>query len=730
MAVRLVCRACGKRLKLPDGLTASRSAKCPKCLAPVDLTPALEATAYLPTATMSGAAPPADLDPTRKSPPLVDVDDSPTLPDKPVITVTKPIPAPKPAPSPKPADPPKPISLAEEDDPLPYLPESSKPSAPAEVTAGSPLARDTSANGTATAHTSNTKPHPTAPVEILSLDDDPSELPPAEPVPFRVPVWVLADSLGAVGPCVGVFLPHGLFLEYEPMKPFFYVPLGAPVDCPAPGELTAAGPDGRSVTFRFRSRHARALARDTRSFLAGERPAPTATDYRFKWWMLGAALIFALGLAGGPLVLSQTTELGPEFGLQVGGAFALVGFVINAAIVILSRRAVPLQMFVMAMVCAFVTGVFLFGAAAYFTGRQKGIDLAKSEQPPPQPPPPPISSPEPGPKGPEPPPGSPPSHLDRAKKNGSSALEDGPDTVTALALAPASKLLGIGHADGTTRLWPLDQATFDPMLPGPKADGAVVRLQFDTKTRFVFAHTANGVIAAPVTGPPAAPAKLFGAPVTIASELDGARIRFAAVRNNVIAHRVIESKFVQSPPKAKDYALPGKGDEITPAGNPAKDPAKPNGLTFLAWAPGNRLFGGQPDGTITIWSTAMRAEAPSRDHRMAVKAWAECVETGDFATGDEQGNVGIWSMAGGKPKLTSVLATAVTGLSFSPSGARLAVTDATGWLVIFDPATGKALHRVKRPVAVKAVAFGPGDDMISLAFGRTVEVWSIPELIK
>src|SRR5688572_33454665 len=99
MAVRLVCRACGKRLKLPDGLTASRSAKCPKCLAPVDLTPALEASAYLPGATLGAAAPPADLDPTRKSPLQTDEDDRPTLlPGPPAVTVTKPAPGPKPAP--------------------------------------------------------------------------------------------------------------------------------------------------------------------------------------------------------------------------------------------------------------------------------------------------------------------------------------------------------------------------------------------------------------------------------------------------------------------------------------------------------------------------------------------------------------------------------------------------------------------------------------------------------
>ena len=113
-----------------------------------------------------------------------------------------------------------------------------------------------------------------------------------------------------------------------------------------------------------------------------------------------------------------------------------------------------------------------------------------------------------------------------------------------------------------------------------------------------------------------------------------------------------------------------------------------------------------------------------------MKAWAECVATGDFATGDEAGNVGIWA-PGGKPSVPEkVLATAVTGLSFNPSGTRLAVTDTTGWLVIWDPAAAKALHRRKLPTAVKAMAFGPGEDVIALAAGRTVEVWWIPELIK
>ena len=56
MAVRLVCRACGKRLKLPDGIERKKAAKRPKCLAPVDLTAALEASAYLPTVAVPGMA--------------------------------------------------------------------------------------------------------------------------------------------------------------------------------------------------------------------------------------------------------------------------------------------------------------------------------------------------------------------------------------------------------------------------------------------------------------------------------------------------------------------------------------------------------------------------------------------------------------------------------------------------------------------------------------------------
>ena len=686
MAVRLVCRACGKRLKLPDGVGQKRSAKCPKCLAPVDLTAALEASAYLPTIAMAAPARSAP----RKQPIGPHEDD--------------PLPYPPPlSPSPSKSAPPLPSAPSDSSFERASLPQ------------GSP------------ARPSSIPPTP-FPGEILSLDDDEPTGPVAEPdPPFRVSVLVLIDSLGqVVGPCFAVLVPHGLFLEHEPMKPFLYAPVGCGAGTPGAGELALALPDGRAVTLRF---EASSVARDTLAFLAGERPVPVAADYRRKWWLLWAALIFALGLASVPIVLAPVAGLGSEFGLRGSTGFALLGLVANVAVVLFSRGSVPRQLAVMAGLCAVVTGLSLFGAVAYIAGRHRGAEEAKADPPPVLVPgvsnQTPLSEPPP----PDPSPARPPTHLDRAKKNGSSALEDGPADVTALELAPDHNTLAIGYADGSTRLWPLDQATFDAVLPGPKAEGAVSRVQFDTRSRIIFVHSTTGVVAAPRNGPGLSVAKLPGFPIAIAPEPDADRIRFAAVRGNTLQLRLIATTFVQNP-KGRDrgYALPNKGDETLPIGL-GKDPAKPV-ATFFAWTPGGKLMAGQPDGSILAWSGPLRPEASSRDHKAAVKAWAACPVTGDFATGDDQGHVGIWPAKGGKPTLASVLATPITGLSFNATGSRLAVTDTTGWLVIWDVPAAKAIYRVKRPTAIRAMTAGPTDDVVLLAASKTVEVWRVSELMK
>jgi hypothetical protein len=388
--------------------------------------------------------------------------------------------------------------------------------------------------------------------------------------------------------------------------------------------------------------------------------------------------------------------------------------------------------------------MFLFGATAYMAGRQRAIEEVKAEPPPPPPQPPPQQLPPAPPPTPlEPPPTRAPSHLDRAKKFGASGLEDGPAEVTSLALAPDANTLAIGYADGTVRLWPLDQPTYEAMLPGPKADGPVTRVQFDAKNRFIFAYTATGVIAAPKGVAPMLMAKIPGTPVAVAPEPDGERIRFAAVRGNAVQHRTLAVAFIANPPvpkgKAGPYATPNPnpkgGDEAIPAGN-AADPQKPGGPgpTFLAWSSASppRLFAGQADGAVTVWSSTMRPEPQSRGHKGPVKAWAACYATGDFATADDNGGLAVWPAKGGKPVFHGgVLSTPITSLSFNPTGSRLAITDTTGWVVIWDTAAAKAIHRIKaRPTGIKAMAYGPNDDVILLASGKTVEVWSLPELLK
>ncbi len=692
MAVRVVCRACGKRLKLPEGGTQRRSAKCPKCLATVDLTAALEASVYLPAISAPRAETERNAEKSpAKRPPSASV--PPPMPPKASAKTT--------------------VKTS-----LPPSPVSTKATPPPKASGG-------------------LRP-PLAKTELLSLDDEtplsldddppPDGGHPAETVPFRVPVRVLADSARQyVGPCFAVFVPHGAFLEVEPLKPFLYIPVGCRSDAPAAGEMTVTLPDKRAVTLRVEARYARPLARDAILFLAGKHPVPVAADYRRKWWLLWLALIFALGLASGPLVLSQTANVGLEFGLMVGAAFALVGLVANTSVVLFSRRSVPAQVAVMALLCVLVTGVFFFGATAYLAGRKQAIEQVQT--PIVEPPGPPNPNPNPPDPPPDPGPRRPDTHVDKAYANGASALDEGPAEVTALNIAPDGNHFAIGYADGSTRVGALDQPAYETMSPGPKVDGPVTRLQFDSSSQFLFATSSTGVVAVPRNGSPAAPAKINGAFVAVAPDLANDRVRFAAVRGNALAHRFLSTTFVLTPPKAKGFATTVPKDEVTPAGI-TTDPTKPTGPTFLAWTPADRLFAGAPDGSITIWSLPMKAETVNRDHKAPVKAWTACVGTGDFATGDDKGTIALWLYRGGKPTVEAVFAAPVTGLSFAPSGAWLAVTDNTGWLAIIEVPTGKVVQRKKLAAPVKALAFGPNEDTMTLGAGKTVEVWRLSELMK
>jgi WD40 repeat protein len=667
MSFPVICRACGARLKLPPGCT-KKKARCPKCDARIDLTAALNASAYLPTVASVPAAAPvreedplpyADLNPVARSRPQ-----PPPLPPK---SVARP-----------------PLASASDD-------------------------------------------------AALSLDDEtatPTQPPPqAAPPPFRVSACVTADSAGLfTGPCEVVLVPHGLFLESVPYRPFLHVPVRSRVDTPGRRGLAVTLPDGRTVTLEFTGSHGGQLADDTAAFLVGERGLPDPGEYHTTpRWLFLVAFVLALGLATGPLVLSDATDLGLEIGLLLAAIFAGVGLLANAGLVLFTRLSVPGKVALMSVVGVLVTGVFLFGATAYLAGRKHEAEQPKPEpQPPPQPPP---KPPEPPPE-PMPPemPRRPPTASDKAYSDGVYRFEEGPDDVTALGVTADSFTLVIGYKNGTTRVWNFDQPIIDPFNVGPKCDGPPTRIEFDSTDAIVYMNCSGGTVAALWNKPPDVPLKIPGDSLVAFSFPKGDR--FAAVRGNAIVLRYLPTDLIKKPLRAaKGFPTTLPKDEVVPADAKAPLNAPPQRPTFLAWHPTGKLLAGQPDGSILSWGASGPSYiVTSRDHKAAVRAWAASPSTWDFATGDDKGVVGLWENKAMKPRVFTAAPAAITQLVFSPSGTHLAVVDLAGGIRVWDLAAQRSILKVTRVLA--KVAFGPDDDLLLLSDGKVVELWNVPELAK
>ena len=229
MSVSVTCRACGARLKTPPGSTkpkpAARSATrgwtWPR------------ARGHRVPPTGAKPAKPTRAKPRRKPPPTG---------ARSTTTASAPLPV-----------------AEREEDPLPYL--DLKPALNGSARQQPPLLPPA-------------KAHDEPP---LSLDDDPAPAPPVPegPPPFRVPARVTADTADLfTGPCDAVLVPHGLFLESVPFRPFLYAPRGSPASLPGRRALAVSLPDGRTVTVEFLGRNATRVAEDTAAFLANERGVP------------------------------------------------------------------------------------------------------------------------------------------------------------------------------------------------------------------------------------------------------------------------------------------------------------------------------------------------------------------------------------------------------------------------------------------------------------------------
>jgi WD40 repeat protein len=565
--------------------------------------------------------------------------------------------------------------------------------------------------------------------EVLSLDDaepaPPKPLAQEFPPPFRFPVFVLSDMLKQfAGPLHGVLTPHGLFLEAEPGRPLLFIPVGTRSSATL-CDLDVALP-GRRLDLRFTGTNdPDQLAADTEAFLAGQRPVPLPAEYRPPWWLAGVGVIFATGLATGPVLLAAVSEvlsLGPALALSI--VFAVLASLANAGIAVFTKLPTAAKIGSMAALSAALLGLFLAGAMVYL----------REDEPPAPPPPPPVVPPpvQPPPPPPQPPaPPEPPpavTHFDFLQKDGHTHLEDAATDVTAIANLPGNGGILVAHADGSSRIWNLDQPRFEPPRFGPRAPSAVRRVSFEQGGKLAWFTCDSGLVFTPMGGPNRPSLVIPGELGSIIFEKN--RDRFAIVRNDRIHVRYLPTDLIKDPPTNRvknGFVTTVPQDETLPLGVPPTGLLMPGGKpTFLAWHPRGRLIAGRADGTVMSLGLGAGAPFASNEHKAAIRAW-DLTPNGDFIFGDAEGYIGWWPNKTTKITKFRVSEKAIKGLAFSPRG-ELAVVDERGKITLWNPESGTKLGEVKPKEKASIVCFGPHDGILLAGAGRGVEAVWVPEL--
>ncbi len=580
--------------------------------------------------------------------------------------------------------------------------------------------------------------------EILSLDDQ--SLPPASgpagrpplveaepqawpplPPPFRVEARILADSgkKKLRGAAPAVLTPFGLFLESAPNRPVLFAPIG-----------TEAEADGAVVILTYPNRVVKVelsgvprvdrLAAETAAFLHGEGTLPDPADYHRAWWLVGIGVILGLGLAVAVVALAGAVDLNLVVRVLLGLVFGCGAAAANTALVRFVRFPAGGKVVLMGGLSFVVLIATLFGTVAFRPAGGGSLDPEK-----------PATQPDANPSS-----GSeesdssadlatlrrgPPTHLELAYRDGMSRLGDGPAAVTALAMVPGEEAVVVGHADGSTQVWRLDQGWLEPPQLGPWGRGAVRRIAFDSTGAIALLTCDGGLAAAPLNGA-RVPLLIPGDVIAVIPEAK--RERFAAFRGGRLVVRSVPMELAKHPPTAAvglKFLQSTPKDETIPAGVAANIPTqKP---TFLAWHPAGQLLGGTADGSVVTWPTTNATSKPvTRLHKAAVRTWAIGPVWPDFATGDDKGVVAYWPNKSLAPVSFPTGGGAVTHLAFNACGGELAVTDAAGVLSVWDLTTRARLFEIKRRQPVGAVVFGPEEDILLVAEGKGVEVWWLPEL--
>lgn len=91
----------------------------------------------------------------------------------------------------------------------------------------------------------------------------------------------------------------------------------------------------------------------------------------------------------------------------------------------------------------------------------------------------------------------------------------------------------------------------------------------------------------------------------------------------------------------------------------------------------------------------------------------------------EPGELVLWEVASGRPRVVVRQESTIRTAAFSPDGRRLAIGDFAGQITILDPATGEELLKLPQQTKlVNSVVFTPdGRTLVSGGFDETVRLW-------
>jgi WD40 repeat protein len=186
-------------------------------------------------------------------------------------------------------------------------------------------------------------------------------------------------------------------------------------------------------------------------------------------------------------------------------------------------------------------------------------------------------------------------------------------------------------------------------------------------------------------------------------------------------------------PDSKWAAVSGNGSVVEiidgQTGKPTGAKLQHEGsVRSLSFSPDStKLLTGSLDKTARIWHVAIaRSAAPALAHDDQVRAAAYSPLGTSVVTGSTDKMAKLWDATTGRLLATMDHPSGVRCLAYSRDGQYVATGCLEGTAHVWDAATGKAVSEpIKHGGLVRAVAWGPGNVLVTASFDKTARLFRI-----